>query len=97
MSVLVATILAVIGALCGPTTILHTFAVLFDVLMQGLFWNQPVPVTISSRAGLAARKGNARAARVINFLAHNANHCEEAIAADTLRANEALAILNPKP
>jgi hypothetical protein len=89
--------LVLIGAFAGPTTILHTLAVTFDVLMQGLFWNAPVPITISSRAGLAARKGNTRAARVINFLAHNPNHCEEAIVADTLRANEALAILNPKP
>ena len=89
--------LVLIGAFCGPTTILHTLAVTFDVLMQGLFWNTPVPITISSRAGLAARKGNTRAAQCINFLACNASHCEEAIAADTLRANEALAILNPKP
>lgn len=90
-------ILVAVGAFAGPSTILHTFAVLFDVLMQGLFWNTPVPITISSRAGLAARRGNMRAARVINFLAHNPSHCEEAIVADTLRANEALAILNPKP
>lgn len=96
MTLVLLSILVAIGAFAGPTTILHTFAVTFDVLMQGLFWNKPVPITISSRAGLAARKGDTRAARVINFLACNPRHCEEAIAADTERANEALAILNPK-
>ena len=87
-------LLLIVGALCGPKTLLHTFAIAFDMLVQGIGWNDPVSVTVSSRAGLAARKGNTIWAKIICALFFNPNHCEEAIAADTERANEALTILN---
>ena len=86
-------VLVLLGAFCGPRTLLHTLAIAIDILLQGIFWNQPVGVTISSRAGLAAHLGNKYPARIINAIAFNPNHCEEAIAADIDRANEALAIL----
>ena len=86
--------LIILGALCGPKTLLHTLAVAIDMLIQGLGWNDPVSVTISSRAGLAARNGNTIWAKIICTIFFNPNHCEEAIQSDIDRANEALTILN---
>ena len=88
--------LLLIGAVCGPKTLLHTFAVAFDMLLQGVGLNMPISVTLSARAGLAARKGNTLAAKIICTLFFNPNHCEEAITADIDRANEALAVLTAK-
>ena len=82
-----------IGALCGPKTLLHTFAIAFDMLVQGIGWNDPISVTLSSRAGLSARRGNDKAAQIINFIFMNSNHCEEAILADIKRAETALIVL----
>lgn len=88
--------LLLVGAVSGPKTLLHTFAVAFDMLIQGVGWNMPISVTLSARAGLAARNGKPLASRVICVLFFNPNHCEQAIAADIQRANEALAVLNAK-
>jgi hypothetical protein len=85
--------LLLVGAVSGPRTLLHTFAVAFDMLVQGVGWNMPISVTLSARAGLAARNGKPLAAKIICFIFFNPNHCEEAIAADIQRANEALAVL----
>jgi hypothetical protein len=93
MALYILVFLLILGALCGPHTLLHTFAVAFDMLLQGIGWNTPITVTLSARAGLAARKGNTKAARVICFLFFNRNHCEEAIASDIKRAKEALVVL----
>lgn len=83
----------ILGAFSNPKTLLHTFAVAFDMLVQGLGWNTPISVTLSSRAGLAARKGNPLAAKIICTLFFNPSHCEEAIQADIARAQEALDVL----
>lgn len=84
----------VAGAFASSGTLLHSFAVAFDMLAQGLFWNSPIGVTISSRAGLSARKGNDRFARLICWVFRDPQHCEQAIAADIARANQALALLS---
>ena len=83
----------VVGALARGGTLFHTFALMFDMLWQGLIWNDPVGVTLYSRAGLAARKGNTLPARLIGVLFLNKNHCEEAIAADIERVHNAIDIL----
>ena len=57
----------IVGALAGPTTIFHTFAVAFDIALQSLGTNSPVGVTISSRAGLSARSGHVAWALIIGF------------------------------
>lgn len=86
-----------LGAVAKAGTLLHSFAVAFDMLCQDLFWNAPIGVTISSRAGLAARRGTAWPARAIDLLMFNPNHCELAIAADIQRAESALLLLKGKP
>lgn len=88
--------LVLVGAVSGPKTVMHTFAVAIDMLVQGIGWNTPVSVTISARAGIAARNGKPLGAKIICTLFFNKNHCEEAIDADIARANEVLAILTNK-
>ena len=83
----------IVGALAGSTTILHSFAVAFDMFIQDIFWNAPIGVTISSRAGLAARRGNPKFANLIGKLFFNPDHCENAIVADIARAKEAIKVL----
>lgn len=87
-------ILIVIGAITHGW--LHAFAVGFDLFIQDLVWNAPIGVTISSRAGLAARNGKPLGSKIVNFIMLNSNHCEEAITADIERAQTALKILNGK-
>lgn len=82
-----------LGAIARAGTLLHTFALAIDMLAQGVIWNAPIGVTISSRAGLAARNGRTLGARLINVLALNQHHCEQAIAADIVRAHAALDLL----
>lgn len=94
--IIVLVVLLIVGALCKPKTLVHTFALSFDMFVQCLGWNDPVSVTISSRAGLAARKGKTLGAKIICAMFFNKNHCEESITADIARANEALAILTAK-
>ena len=84
-------LILVIGALTSGW--LHAFAVGLDMFFQDLIWDAPIGITISSRAGLAARKGNVFYSKIINFIMCNPNHCEEAILADTTRAQAALTIL----
>lgn len=84
-------LLLVIGAVAGGW--LHAFAVAFDMFCQDLIWDAPIGVTISSRAGLAARNGKPLGAKIVNIIMFNPNHCEQAINADTIRAKEALKIL----
>lgn len=86
--------LLIIGAISGGW--LHAFAVGFDMFIQDLIWNSATGVTISSRAGLAARNGKPLGAKIVNKIMFNPNHCEEAIVADIARANEALRILTGK-
>jgi hypothetical protein len=85
----------VIGILSAPGTLLRSIAVGFDIFAQAFFWNAPIGVTISSRAGLAARKGYVWPAKVINVIMFSSTHCEDAIAADIERARKALTLLEP--
>ena len=87
-------VLLVLGAIVGGW--LHAFAVGFDMFIQDLIWDAPIGITISSRAGLAARNGKPLGAKIVNMIMFNQNHCETAIAADTQRANEALVLLTRK-
>lgn len=84
----------VCGAIFGGW--LNAFAVGFDMFVQDLIWDAPIGVTISSRAGLAARNGKPLGAKIVNAIMFNQNHCETAIAADIQRANEALVLLTRK-
>jgi hypothetical protein len=86
--------LLVVGAVVDGW--LHAFAVGFDMFVQDLIWDAPIGVTISSRAGLAARNGNPLGAKIINFIMFNKNHCEQAITADIQRAQEAIQLLTGK-
>ena len=49
--------LLILGAIAKGGTLLHSFAVAFDMFCQDLIWDAPIGVTISSRAGLAAQGG----------------------------------------
>ncbi len=84
-------LLLVIGAV--TTGWLHAMAVGFDMFVQDLIWDAPIGVTISSRAGLAARNGKPLGSRIVNFIMGSTTHCEDAIAADIARAKKALAVL----
>ncbi len=86
-------VLLIIGALSSAKTLLHSFALGFDVFCQMFFWNHAIGVTISSRAGLAARRGKPFMAKIVNTIFFNKNHCEEAVVADIARAKEALILL----
>ena len=88
--------LSLIGALSGPKTLAHAFAVGFDMFIQAIIWNDAGGITISSRAGIAARNGKVLGARIINFIMFNPNHCEQAILADVKRAQSALNLLQGK-
>jgi len=81
----------IIGAISGGW--LHAFAVGFDMFIQSLVWDAPIGVTISSRAGLAARNGKTLGAKIVNFIMGSSTHCEDAIQADIYRAKEALHVL----
>ena len=82
------------GALAHVGTFLHGFAVAFDMFVQDLIWNAPIGVTISSRCGLMARKGNAIPAKIVNIIMFSQTHCEDAIQSDIERSKQALEILN---
>ena len=88
--------LLILGAIAKAGTLLHSFAVAFDAFCQDLFWNDTLGVTISSRAGLAARRGVVWPARIVNTLMLSRTHCEDAIATDTQRARDALQLLTGK-
>ena len=88
--------LLILGAIAKGGTLLHSFAVAFDAFCQDLLWNDTLGVTISSRAGLAARRGRTWPARCINLLMLSRTHCEDAIATDTQRAEAALQLLTGK-
>lgn len=88
-----AVLFTILGALASAKTLLHTFALMVDMFWQGVIWNDPIGVTISARAGLAARNGRTLGARVICTLFCNPLHCEQAIAADIARAKAALCLL----
>ena len=85
--------LLVLGAIAKAGTLLHSFAVAFDAFCQDLFWNDTLGVTISSRAGLAARRGVLWPQRIVNFIMLSRTHCQDAIATDIQRAEAALALL----
>jgi hypothetical protein len=84
-------ILLIVGAISGGWV--HAFAMGFDMFVQDLVWNDYLGVTISSRAGLAARNGKPLGAKIINALALNPRHCEEAIANDIARAKQVMELL----
>lgn len=88
--------LLVLGAVAKAGTLLHSFAVAFDAFVQDMCWNDTLGVTISSRAGLAARRGVLWPARIVNTLMLSRTHCEDAIATDTQRARAALQLLTGK-
>lgn len=90
-------VLLVAGAILPAGNILHSFAVAFDMFCQDLVWDAPIGVTISSRAGLAARRGVAWPSKVVNTIMFNPHHCELAILADIQRAEAALALLKGHP
>jgi hypothetical protein len=83
----------IVGTLAGPWTLMHSFALAFDVFCQCLFWNDALGVTISSRAGLAARRGIKWPATVVNTVMLSDTHCEDAIQGDIGRAKASLAVL----
>lgn len=87
-------LILVVGAVCRGW--IHAFAVGFDMFMQDLIWDAPIGITISSRAGMAARNGKHLGAKIINGIMCNSKHCQEAIAADIQRANNALIILTER-
>ena len=65
------TLLLIGGAMAKVGTLLHTMARAFDTFVQDTFWNDNLGITLSSRAGLAAKKGNTKYATFINLLAFN--------------------------
>lgn len=88
-------VLLVAGILAKPRTLAHTFAVAVDILAQGVFYDAPIGVTISSRAALAARAGKPWLANIICWVFRDPAHCEDAIKADIERAQQALSLLSP--
>ena len=89
--------LLILGAIAKAGTLLHSFAVAFDMFCQDLCWNDTLGVTISSRAGLAARRGVLWPQRIVNFIMLSRTHCQDAIATDIQRAEAALALLKGQP
>ena len=88
--------LLILGAIAKAGTLLHSFAVAFDAFCQDLFWNDTLGVTISSRAGLAARRGVLWPQRIVNFIMLSRTHCQDAISTDIQRAEAALRLLTGK-
>lgn len=86
-------VVVIVGAFCGTRTLAHAIAVAFDMFAQAAIWDAPIGVTISSRAGLAARSGAPRWANLICAMFRNPDHCEQAIKADIARARQALELL----
>lgn len=87
-------LLIVIGALSGYKTWTNTFAIGIDILGAEIGTNSKLPITISSRSGLAARRGKNRGwAKFINWLMRSPTHCEDAITYDILRSITALDVL----
>ena len=84
------TLLLIGGAMAKVGTLLHTMARAFDTFVQDTFWNDNLGITLSSRAGLAAKKGNTKYATFINLLAFNKQHCEQAIANDIQLAQDTI-------
>lgn len=59
-----AVLFTILGALASAKTLIHTFALMVGMFWQGVIWNDPIGVTISARAGLAARNGKPLAADI---------------------------------
>jgi len=93
--VLIFLALIVLGAIV-QTGILYSLAIGFDAMCQDIFYQDTIGVTISSRAGLAARSGTTWPAKVVNFVMCSATHCEDAIANDIARAQAAIQLLTGK-
>ena len=88
------TLLLIGGALAKVGTLLHTMARAFDTFVQDTLFNDNLGITLSSRAGLAARKGNTKYATLINAMFINKMHCEQAIANDILLAQKTITLLS---
>lgn len=84
------TLLLIGGAIAKTGTLLHTMARAFDTFVQDTLFNDNLGITLSSRAGLAARKGKTRYATFINLLFFNKQHCEQAIANDIQLAQDTI-------
>ena len=97
IALLILLALLILGAIAKAGTLLHSFAVAFDMFVQDLVWDAPIGVTISSRAELAARRGTTWPAKIVNFIMRNPRHCELAIQADIQRAEAALVLLKGQP
>ncbi|MDE2344642.1 MAG: hypothetical protein KGL63_14850 [Betaproteobacteria bacterium] len=87
-------VLLIVGAISGPRTLLHSFAVAFDQFAQALIWDDPLGVTISSRCGLWQRRGILWPARIVNALMLSSTHCQRAIERDRARAEQAIRLLD---
>ena len=85
--------IAVFGIFCANGTFFHSVALGLDIFIQTIIWNDSASITISARAGLAARNGKPLGAKIVNFIMCNKNHCEDAIAWDTARAQKSLKVL----
>lgn len=96
MSVLVFLVLLTVGVFSGAKTWTRRFDLAVDMLTLSLF-TKVYGVTISSACGLALRadpKGTTflhKLGRVLNKI--QTNHCELAIADDTIRLGEGLTYL----
>lgn len=86
-------LILVVGALAGPSTLLHNLALTIDVAAQSLGCNRVLCITISSRAGLAARRGRDIWSSFICLVFWNQQHCEDAIRADVERSLDSLQLL----
>ena len=88
--------LLIIGAVAKPKTVLRSFAVGFDAMVQGVIWDDELPMTISARCGLLQRRGINWPAKVVNCIMRNKDHCEGAIEADIFRAHALIDLLKAK-
>ena len=82
----------IIGAIL-QSGILYSLAIGFDAMLQDIFWEDTIGITISSRAGLYARKGITWPQTFVNFVMRSNTHCADAILNDIKRAEDALVIL----
>lgn len=96
-ALIVLVLLITSGVFASDNTWARRFSVSFDILTFSLFKRQ-YDVTISSWCGLEMRKGvtGNQFGRALGWVLNRlqANHCEEAITADTARAQAALIYLH---
>ena len=86
-------LLFVVGAMSGPKTLLHSFAMGLDCFMQNLICDDDLSITISARCGLLQLQGIKWPALIVNWIMRNQNHSIEAIGWDIDRAKSAIKLL----